>query len=211
MADPDIYLFSALEVGETTPGNLRCRSDADNPEVAGGAVEELVVDGGMEIWSSSTNLTNWEEALGGTSTINREDSVIHGGSYSCRYDIDAGGTFIEMYQGINIPVNTPCTLSFWYKTTGDALCGWILIADVSWIGLRANGTWAGTETNDIPPSPDGWTKIIIPFTSHSSDTHYWLKPRAGVAASESIYFDDISLTMSVSSGAAWIPKVIMVM
>lgn len=49
----------------------------------------LITNGNFETWSSPTNAGSWTELLAGTSTVNREASVVQDGTYSCRFDVDA--------------------------------------------------------------------------------------------------------------------------
>lgn len=49
----------------------------------------LISNGNFETWSSPTNADSWTELLAGTSTVNREASVVQAGVYSCRFDVDA--------------------------------------------------------------------------------------------------------------------------
>lgn len=49
----------------------------------------LITNGNFETWSSPTNAGSWTELLAGTSTVNRESSVVQAGVYSCRFDVDA--------------------------------------------------------------------------------------------------------------------------
>ncbi len=44
-----------------------------------------LTDGGLEVWTSATDLTNWTETLsGGGASVNREATTIHGGTYSAQ-------------------------------------------------------------------------------------------------------------------------------
>lgn len=57
-------------------------------------------DGGFELWSSSTNLSQWTENLNGTSSINREGSDIDAGVYAARIDIDGSNSVASVSQFI---------------------------------------------------------------------------------------------------------------
>lgn len=50
--------------------------------------ENLLEDGGFELWSSSTDLSQWEETLAGASTVNQESSDIDAGVNAARLDVD---------------------------------------------------------------------------------------------------------------------------
>lgn len=49
----------------------------------------LITNGNFDTWSSPTNAGSWTELLAGTSTVNREATVVQAGTYSCRFDVDA--------------------------------------------------------------------------------------------------------------------------
>ena len=52
--------------------------------------KERLVDGGMESWIGafpSHDLRHWTEYREGTSTVNQESIVIHGGTDSCGFDV----------------------------------------------------------------------------------------------------------------------------
>lgn len=55
-------------------------------------------DGAFETWSSATNLTNWAETIAGTSTVNREATTIHGGTYAVRFDVDGSNSLAQISQ-----------------------------------------------------------------------------------------------------------------
>lgn len=59
---------------------------------------DLLTDGGLENWTSATDLTSWTETVSGTSTVNQETSVIHGGSSAARFDIDASNSTGKIRQ-----------------------------------------------------------------------------------------------------------------
>lgn len=61
---------------------------------------ELVTDGALENWNSASDLTSWTETIGGASTVNREGTVIHGGSFACRLDVDAVPSMARIAQVI---------------------------------------------------------------------------------------------------------------
>jgi hypothetical protein len=81
---------------------------------AGESGVEKVTDGGLEAWTSDTNLTNWTETLVGTGTVNKESTIIHGGTYSANINVGATGSGTLISQ----PVST--TSGLLYKITSYA-------------------------------------------------------------------------------------------
>lgn len=70
--------------------------------IAGGRVfntpplgAESLTDGGVEVWTSPTDLTHWGEWHDGGGGVEREANIVHAGTYSVRY---AGGNYKEITQ-----------------------------------------------------------------------------------------------------------------
>jgi hypothetical protein len=55
---------------------------------------DILIDGGLEAWDDADTLTNWNDGDGGGpgGSIAREDTIIHGGSYSCKMISAVGGS-----------------------------------------------------------------------------------------------------------------------
>lgn len=159
-----------------------------------GTPTEVSTDGGLENWNSTTDLTSWTENIAGSSTVNRETSGVHGGTYCARFDIDASDNIAGIYQTVVLPVSTWCTLSFWYKNSGNIRIKWGLSsASTVWLN-GTTGAWGGAVNNPLPVSTE-WQYFSITFLSHSSYTSYDLdfQRMSGDGTSKSIYVDDISL------------------
>lgn len=62
----------------------------------------LLLDGGFETWGSATDLTYWTETVTGTSSVNRESSIVHSGTYAVRLDVDASGNNVQIAQTAGI-------------------------------------------------------------------------------------------------------------
>jgi hypothetical protein len=165
-----------------------------------GGITELVTGGDMEDWNSATDLTDWTEGLSGTSTINREaaSADVYGGTYSCRFDVDAGNSSIYLQQAINITAGIPSTFSFWYKTEAGKTLRFIIYdnpgANVS---LKADGTWGAGLVWLTLPASTSWKQFRIGFNSHPSYAQYMLRFDNDAAASSSFYLDDVSWTDTI--------------
>jgi hypothetical protein len=59
---------------------------------------ELLTDGGLENWTTATNLTSWTEIATGGSTVNQESSVVQAGTYAARIDIDGANAIAYIRQ-----------------------------------------------------------------------------------------------------------------
>ena len=102
-----------------------------------------LTDGGLNVWASATDLTNWTEYKEGTSTINREATEKIEGDYSCRLDVDASNSQVQFYQ-MNIPL-TPLKrqkVIIWYKNSVAGKNSQFYIRDLgNNVYLTEDGTW----------------------------------------------------------------------
>ena len=64
--------------------------------------------------------------IGGTSTVNQETVVIHGGSNSARLDIDASNSTAQFYQTFaSIAVGKWVQISYWLRSSAVGKTGYI--------------------------------------------------------------------------------------
>lgn len=157
---------------------------------------ELLTDGALENWSSTTDLTSWTEALGGTSSVNRESSVVHGGAFAARFDIDGSNGTALAYQDHGLPIGSWFVVDFWFRSSASGKTGRTGTTTLTGLARDPGTTW--TNYKEIFRSPTGDTRVYLYRQS---------------AASASIYFDDISvkaLTLSslFSSVAVSTPDVL---
>jgi hypothetical protein len=144
---------------------------------------ELLVDGGMENWTTATNLTSWSETVVGTSTINQETSVINSGSNALRFDQDASNSQSFVSQAVS-------TIGRWHLASAYIKSN--LTGKVATIGTT-NNPWAVTLSTNISTT---YTQYVV--TGRATGTGFLLTRGAG-SGSSSIYFDDVSfkqLTLS---------------
>ena len=170
---------------------------------------EVVTDGGLENWTSETDLDSWYEHIpDGGSSINREDTEKHGGTYAVRFDIDATGHTAILMQEITLTPGAGYKLSIWYKTAAGKtmLLGMRdgTLGAGGAIFLKADGTW---QTSDyswmILPEATAWTECVIEFQAHSEYSAYVIQFGHGQGVSEetssSFYVDDVSILAGVFS------------
>jgi hypothetical protein len=155
---------------------------------------ELVTDGGMETWASATNLTNWVEYLAGTSTVNREGADKHGGTYSCRLDVDASNSQVRINNSASIVLTAGGSykLSLWYKTSAGKTAKINLTDTSTTTWLDSTGAW-GEYTWIALPAVTDWTEYTIYFPCPSGYTNFILYLDILSAASSSVYYDDVSI------------------
>jgi hypothetical protein len=165
------------------------------------SVIDTVADGAFENWTSPTDATSWTESLSGTSTINQGSGVgnVHGGSSSCRLDVDASNSTVYVTQGVTLVAGRQYTLSLWYKTEAAKTAA-IQMGNSAWdVWLKADGSWTATNTLPELAASTSWKEYEINFTAHPSYTDYNIELGSGaggwgVATSSSVYFDDLSIS-----------------
>jgi len=143
---------------------------------------ELLVDGGFETWTSSTNLTNWNENIAGTGTINQETSVFRGGANACRVDIDAGNNNTRPSQGKSGLSNRQWVIGSIYVRSSTS-------------GKTARLDLGGDGSSPLVVFPLSATTYEQQFRSWRTDSagNIGFYPTRISAASSSIYWDDASL------------------
>ena len=87
-----------------------------NPDVTPSEGANLLVDPGFEDWASATDLADWAESLSGTSSINREDVVVHSGDFAARADIDSSNSQGRLQQAVTLAQYAWFRSSVWAMT-----------------------------------------------------------------------------------------------
>ena len=147
---------------------------AANIPVLGGEI--IPHDTGFESWDDASTPAWWSHEHNGTSTINREGTDKHAGSYAMRMDIDAGNDLADVNQAIVMAAGTWAKVDFW------AFCP--------------------TATKTLKVDMDAWS--FNPGSLPAVYTNYTAVLRApsanprpyisrASAASASLYLDDFSL------------------
>lgn len=138
---------------------------------------ELLTDGALENWTSATNATSYTESLSGTSTVNREGTNIHGGSFAARYDIDASNSSASIAQTLVSAVNDWWEISAWVRNSSGAQTFALTSSIDSTGGLAATTSYA--QFMGILRSGNSANAAIAPIRIS--------------ATSGSLYFDDMSV------------------
>ena len=165
--------------------------------VAQGDFGEKLVDGGFEAWSSPTDLTEWGEYLAGGSTVNRENIEKHGGSYSCRFDMNAANDYVRIFETKTLVPGKRYRFRLWYKTDAGKTAGAILLSVGQAVWLQSDGTWAAVGEIILPSTNGVSAPYFLDFRAHPSHSNYILYLGCGAygssAPSSSIYMDDVSI------------------
>lgn len=148
---------------------------------------ELATDGGFETWATATDLTNWTESVGGTSTVNRESSVVQAGSFAARLDVDAGNGLAMIYQSMS-PSAGFLRHSVMAKTS--AAVGSFVFVDNAGAALSADNTLTTSYTE-------------YPFAELVAGGAINRGVKRQSANSKSLYFDSYSAkNITITSAAA---------
>lgn len=140
----------------------------------------IITNGNMETWSTATNAGTWTEILSGTSTVNRDSSVVYEGSFSCRFDVDSLNSAVKMSSAISATQNR------WIKVVHN----WNINSGSATVGFQpsVSNLLCSGEVRSI--SAGGWTQFY--------DTGFVVNNAIGPvfnpvsAASKSIYLDGIT-------------------
>lgn len=155
---------------------------------------EKLVDGGLNIWTTATDLTNWVEFISGTSTVNREAIEKVEGAFSCRIDVDASNSNVYINQ-VNILL-TPLKrykLIIWYMmSAAGKTAKFSLIDSGSNVYLQDDFTWGAGNEITLANSTI-WKKYEIYFYAHADYSNYGITLRRLTSTSSSIYFDKVSI------------------
>ena len=138
---------------------------------------ELLTDGGLENWTSPTNLTDWTESVSGTSTINQENATTHGGSNAARFDIDATDGNARIGQSIAAAADDWVAVRMWARCSTTAAS----------IAVSASG--GGSLVTPVINLTTSYVEYIR--TARLLDNSIGIKRNS--AASKSIYLDDLSV------------------
>lgn len=151
------------------------------------------VDPGLEAWDSATSPTSWTATINGTSTVNKETSIVHSGSYSCRLDIDSSNSVASIDQTITLVAGKGYVASVWYRTTSGASALMRIYDASSNVWLDSSSEWQ-TSSQDISlVASSAWTNYKIDFPAHASYTSYKIYISNDAATSQSIAIDDVNV------------------
>jgi hypothetical protein len=147
--------------------------------------QEMMLNGGLENWTTGTNPTDWDTATG----ITQESSEKHGGSFSAKQTKEDEGGFKKLIQNIpNTTVGESYTVSFWYKIAPDA--GSVV---KMWSNFRdSDGAFLDGTTDDItlPVNGNVWTKYEETVTAPATSVKFWFELRT--YRNTTVYLDDFS-------------------
>lgn len=159
---------------------------------------ELLSDSECDIWSSSTNLTNYTEDLSGAGwTVNQESTNVFSGTYSCK--LDATGAASGSAQ---IRQNPNVTVGEWYRA-----CGYyytpttardtqhVYVRYGTSVSLNADGRNPDATLStgaELTATNGNWRFFVYDFVAHEADARLAFRLVNGSAAASTVYFDKLS-------------------
>jgi len=167
----------------------------------------VIRDGDFFNWkvaAPTTDLYYWVETTAGTSTINRDTVQVQVGNYCVRMDVDALNSQAEIEQSLSLRRNRNYRLAFKYLNSVAATTAkFMLWNSVLNVSLKADGTWTAGQVYVQLPNVLAWTDYSLDFISHPDFANYEFHLGNDVAASSSIYFDNVGiLTSGIAAIAA---------
>ncbi len=148
---------------------------------------ELLTDGALEVWTSTTDLTNWLEQIAGTSTVNREGTTLHGGTYACRLDVDGSASTCQIYQTVTAPAGS------WILMTG-----WGKVSDATGnptIRLNLSGAYFGSEL----ALTTNYAQLKQTQRALAANPAIYVQRGTVATANKSIYVDDLSVKVATTA------------
>jgi hypothetical protein len=148
--------------------------------------QELMLNRGLEIWTTDTNPTNWTKAEGLTKSTDANT-----GSFSAKQTKDASRGRVNLTQNISkITVGESYSITFWYKI---AVAGKPVKI---WCNFRDNtGDFIGGNDPDVlranlDVNGNAWTKFETTVTAPAKAVKFWFEVRT--FSNTTVYWDDFS-------------------
>lgn len=152
----------------------------DLTEVPGTTYSATSNNGGFETWTSSTDLGTFSKLLSGTTTLNRESSVVNSGTYAARFDVDSSGSV-----GKIIDYTSRVAAGRVYNMSVYAA-----ISDIS--GSPTFRFYQGTQLKSFTFSSTSYVEYTHQFTAEDAAQSIRLETNSG-NANDSVYFDDLTI------------------
>jgi len=142
---------------------------------------EIFTDPGIEAWTTPTNATSWTENLTGSTTINQETSVIHGGSNAARIDVDASNNngYLSQQKAITIDV--------WYSANA-----WVRVSSTASTPLFI-ARFADNVVTSGRQLTTSYVQHFWTMQAPANNNVTMLVGRSTNCTSKSVYLDDISI------------------
>jgi len=191
--EPRRYL-AAYGVDASEPGVMKLGPDWIAVNWSGTATIPTLTDGGLETWTSASNLTNWTEVDTGNGSIAQESTTVRTGTYSAKLTSDS---LVADYVEINQ------TLSGWlndFRSKRFRATCWVYQDTASKLRLSI---YDGVGTTNATIATTGaWTQLHCVRELDAAATELTIKIRQlGTPATQIAYVDDVSISGYTESDA----------
>lgn len=145
--------------------------------------QNMIIDGGIEIWNSASDPTYWTEAIVGTAAVTREATEVYGAdsAYSAKLTVSAPGSSITIHNswspGLGMMIILPsrkCLIRFKYKTCEGAALKLVFrdyLGTTCW--LKEDGTWSASEYKIVIPASIVWTEWSLAFNAYATGDQWY--------------------------------------
>jgi hypothetical protein len=148
--------------------------------------QELMLNRGLEIWTTDTNPTNWTKAEGLTKSTDANT-----GSFSAKQTKDASRGRVNLTQNISkITVGESYSITFWYKiaVAGKPVKIWCNFRDNT--GGFIGGNDPDVLRANLDVNGNAWTKFETTVTAPAKAVKFWFEVRT--FSNTTVYWDDFS-------------------
>jgi hypothetical protein len=149
--------------------------------------QEMMLNGGLEDWTSDTEPTNWLKAEGVTKSTD-----VNTGSFSANQTSSTGR--INLTQNIpNTVIGESYTIRFWYKIAPGAekpVKMWSNFRDGIGNGGFIGGTTADVIRTNLAVNGNAWTKYEETVIAPDTSVKFWFEVRT--FDNTTVYWDDFS-------------------
>jgi len=150
--------------------------------------QELMLNGGLENWTTDTEPTNWLKAEGVTKSTDANT-----GSFSAKQTKDGSGGRINLTQNIpNTVIGESYTISFWYKiaVAGKPVKIWCNFRDDIGNGGFIGGNDSDVIRTNLAVNGNAWTKYEETVIAPDTSVKFWFELRT--FDNTTVYWDDFS-------------------
>jgi len=153
---------------------------------------ETLLDGKLDLWTSSSTLTRWTKGTTGTAALAREATEVYDvySAYSAKMTVGAAASNIYIYQDITLRPGKAAMIRLKYKCAGTTAPTLRFYDTGANQYLLSNGSWQGSPGGITLTNSTSWTEYSITFTAHASYSSYRLLLLAQTNGDE-CYFDNV--------------------
>ena len=161
---------------------------------AGDGSSLAITDGGLEIWTDATHLTNWALGQDGTGgTLDREATEVKVGTYSAKVTVGTAGTYLA--KGIGTTYNgKTISIGCWCKSANN-IANRVLLLIYDTVGGSIVNIDYGYYQNS-----GGWEYLVATIPVDATNTNVGIQLRCSTGANAPAYFDVVS---GVIGTATW--------